>query len=142
MAREAMRHTGVVAAVEDGMASVRFTRSRMCKHCGVCLTTGDGQMEVRVENILGAQAGDTVEVSLAASSMLTASALCYIFPLVGLLVGVLLGARISEMAALLLGLGCCGVCFLVLYLLDRRVFRRSRRFVPKLVNIITEETNE
>ncbi len=142
MEKQTLRHTGVVAAVEDGMAVVHFVRGSMCKHCGACMTAGDAQMEVRVENTLSAAVGDTVEVSLSASSMLTASALCYLFPLAGLLAGVFLGARISEAAALLLGLGLCGMCFLVLYLLDRLAFRKNRRFVPKLVRIILEETHE
>ena len=142
MEKDALRHTGVVAGVENGMAAVRFVRSSMCKHCGACMTAGDSQMEVRVANTLGAAVGDTVEVSLSASSMLTASAWCYLFPLAGLLVGVLAGARISELGALLLGLGLCGLCFLVLYLLDKLVFRRNKRFVPKLVRIVSEETNE
>ena len=139
MEEKQVRHTGTVSAVDRGMAVVRFTRTSACKHCGACLTAGDQQMEVRVKDTLGVKPGDCVEVTLAAKKMLTASALCYLMPLGGLLAGVLTGSLISELWALILGVALMACCFLVLWLLDRH-FRKDKRFVPQLVKICEEET--
>ncbi len=139
MEENKVRHTGTVVAVSDGMAVVRFTRTSACKHCGACLTAGDQQMEVRVKDTLGVKPGDCVEVALAAKKMLAASALCYLMPLGGLLLGVLTGSLISELWALIGGLTLMACCFLALWLLDR-YFRRGKRFVPQLVKICEEDT--
>lgn len=132
-------HIGTVVRVENGEAVVRFLRTSACKSCGACLTAGESEMEVRVGDTLGVQPGDRVTVELSRKSMLTAAALCYLLPLAGLLIGVVLGSRINEWWAFGLGLGLCVLTLPVLRFADRRA-KASGRFVPKLVSVVPNET--
>lgn len=138
MAQE-LEHIGTVVASEEGYSTVRFARSSACKTCGACLVAGDNEMEVKAIDELGAKEGDKVKVSLKASSMLMASALCYAVPLGLLLVGTFVGSLFGDVYAIVLGLGLCTISFLILRLLEKR-FKRSQRFVPRIIEI--EEENE
>ncbi|MFR6344633.1 MAG: SoxR reducing system RseC family protein [Christensenellales bacterium] len=72
-------------------ALVVFERSSACQHCGACQRADGAQMQVWLPNEKNAQVGDKVRVELGAKSMLRATWLAYIFPLVMLFAGVGLG---------------------------------------------------
>ena len=133
---EAAPHAGVVTAVADGVATVRFQRSEMCSHCGACMAVGDRELETRVPNTLGARAGDRVEVSMEGRRVLQASVLAYVVPLACLLIGVWLGSAISEPASLLLGVAGCAVAFFALRWLERRRNLKAR-FEPRMTAILS-----
>lgn len=133
-------HAGVVTALEGDVAVVRFQRSEMCSRCGACLAIGEKELETRVANTLNAKVGDLVEVRLAGNRILQASALAYVVPLLLLLVGVWLGSRISDLFALLLGVGGCAVAFLVLRWLERKR-RLTARFAPRMCAILRDEAD-
>lgn len=134
-------HAGVVTAVENGVAVVRFQRSEMCSHCGACLAIGERELETRVQNALCAKVGDVVEVSMTGRRVMEASALAYVVPLAFLLLGVWLGSRISDLFALLFGVAGCGAAFLVLRFLERKRNLRAR-FAPRMTAILTAEETE
>lgn len=139
--QNASPHAGVVTAVEDGVATVRFQRSAMCAHCGACLAVGDKELEMRVANTLGAKVGDCVEVGLAGKRVVQASLLAYLVPLVFLLAGVWLGSRISDVWALVLGVAGCGISFFVLRALERgRGLKET--FEPRMTAILTPPGKE
>ncbi len=134
---EVLEHIGTVVATEQGYATVRFMRTSACKSCGACLVAGDNEMEVKAVDELNTAEGDRVVVALKASSMLAASGLCYVVPLCLLLIGTYLGSLISEIWAVVLGLGTCALSFVILRLLEKR-FKRSQRFVPHIQRIVKE----
>ena len=131
-------HSGTVVALEDGMAVVRFERSSMCAHCGACLTAGEHEMEIRVPNDAGAAVGDRVRVELRGGQVAGASVIAYLVPLAALLLGVIAGSLVSDIAAVVGGLACCAGAYLVLRLLDRR-FRRRQTFQPRMTLLTSEE---
>lgn len=133
-------HLGTVVAVEEGMATVHFVRSSACKSCGVCLVAGDSQMEVKAKDEIGVKPGDRVVVTMLASTMLKASAMCYAVPLGLLLVGTYLGSLISDVWAAVIGLGSCALSFLLLRLVERKI-KHSQRFVPQITRIAEENEN-
>lgn len=90
----------IVLRVEGRDAVVRVARQNGCGRCseaGGCGTSLMGQLfgqecsTYRAPNVVGAQPGDAVEVSVPDRGPLTAALLVYVLPLAGLLGGALLG---------------------------------------------------
>ena len=138
---ESAPHAGVVTAVENGVATVRFQRSAMCSHCGGCLAIGEKELETRVPNTLHAKVGDRVEVSMAGRRVLEASAIAYVVPLLFLLLGIWLGSYLSDVFALLFGVAGCALAFLVLRRLEKRK-GFTQKFRPRMTGILQGETHE
>ena len=133
-------HVGTVVAIQGDTAVVRFQRGSMCAHCGACLAIGEKEMETRVGNARGVKVGDRVAVTLSRKSLLTASALAYILPLVGLLIGLFAGYAIGgELGAILLGIALCCLTYVLLHALNKR-FTESRSFEPHMTKIVYDES--
>ncbi len=128
-------HIGVVFALDGENAKVRFLRGAACAHCGACLTAGDNEMEITLPNTLGAKVGDRVSVDLSPKRVVQASLLAYAVPLVLLIGGVLIGSRISDWVGLALGVGACGLSYLILRVVDKRI-RNKKSFQPNMESII------
>ena len=78
-----MTERGVVVKLKGKRATVRFDRRSACDSCHMCAVTRDGmKVEVVIENTLGANVGDFVEVEMAQRFVLTAAAIVYVIPLV------------------------------------------------------------
>ncbi|MDP3447169.1 MAG: SoxR reducing system RseC family protein, partial [Eubacteriales bacterium] len=112
-------HIGLVTAVTNGSVQIRFLRSSACAHCGACLTVGESEMEITLPNTVGAKEGDRVAVDLSPKRLVQASLLAYAVPLVLLIGGVLIGSRIADWAGLAMGVGACGIGYLILRIVDR-----------------------
>ena len=131
-------HAGVVTAVGDGVATVRFVRNKMCAHCGACISVGEKELEMTVPNALDAEVGDLVDVSLPPHRVVQASLLAYVVPLVALLVGVWLGSLVSDLFALLFGVLGCGVAYLILRMLEKKR-KLHAAFQPRMTRILPPE---
>jgi sigma-E factor negative regulatory protein RseC len=136
----------VTGVLPGGRVRVSVPRSEACHSCaarGACKTLG-GQtrdVELTVENPIGAEIGDLVRLSLPESAVVQASAVLYLLPALGLIGGAAAGwaaadsfgwpadpaAVLGCLAGLLLGL-------LMARLLGRAAERRSA-FVPRLTAI-------
>ncbi len=134
-----MQQTGKVLEVADGYALVQFQRTKACGNCNACMSLGDGMAAVRIRNTLDARPGDQVHIQLHANSFLKATAIAYGVPLLGLLVGVILGALISDIAAICMGLGFAALAFVLLKLLEKK-FSRMQELKPRMITI--ENTRE
>ncbi len=141
MAAEELRQTGKVVELKGRMAVVRFQRSDACGHCNACFHFGSNEADVEIENDCGAELGDIVAIELHSGSMFKASAIAYGIPLIGLVLGVYAGSRISNMFAVIGGvLLCCGTYF-VLKGLDPK-FAKMREFKPRMIEIVGHEETE
>ncbi len=132
---------GVVVALSGQEATLNFSRSKMCAHCGACLSAGPQQMEMTLPNTLGAKIGDTVSVELGGRQVAGASMIAYLIPLALLLLGVWAGSRFSEIAAVCCGLGGWALSFVVLRVIDRRLKRRNS-FQPVMREILSDPAAE
>jgi len=130
-------HVGLVTAVQDGDARIRFLRGSACARCGACLSVGESEMEITLPKALGAKEGDRVVVDLSPGRVVQASLLAYAIPLLLLIAGVLIGSRIADWAGLALGVGACGLGYLVLRAVDRRSAKK-RRFQPRMERILED----
>lgn len=136
-----MTERGVVSKIKGNKATVRFDRRSACDKCHMCATTKDGmKVEVVVENTLGANVGDFVEVEMGEKYVLTAAAIVYVIPLVLIGAGIGIGTLINELAQALFALGGLIIGFVIAILLDRLVIRKKKGFVPTMKAICTETT--
>ena len=91
---------GIVTKISDETTWVTTTKTAACESCSSrksCHTMGGGtEMEVEVINRAGASVGDRVVLNFSTSSLLKASFLLYVFPILFLVLGALVG---NETAA-------------------------------------------
>lgn len=149
---ETCHETAIVTAIaKPGYVRVKIERAEACHGCaarGACTTLGGQKSDLflEVENTVQAEPGDSVRISLAESSVVTAAAVLYLLPAVGLVVGAFLGnsqAEVMQMpvdpaAALGAGVG------LVVGLLGSRLISgrlsRNPQFVPTMVEVVSRGT--
>ncbi len=91
---------GVVLRTDSEAAWVKTSRSSACKGCtarGSCHTMGGGQeMEVKALNPAGARVGDRIVLSFETGSLLKATFLIYVFPIIFLIAGAALGQALAS----------------------------------------------
>ncbi len=130
-------HIGIVTELAGKDAKVRFLRGSACAHCGACLTVGSSEMEITLPNTLGAKPGDRVSVDLSPKRMVQASLLAYAVPLALLIAGVLVGSRYADWAGLALGVGACGIGYLILRIVELSS-RKKKSFQPRMERILED----
>ncbi|MGD8290132.1 MAG: SoxR reducing system RseC family protein [Desulfobacterales bacterium] len=91
---------GIVIKTDSGAAWVKTVKSGNCAGCsarGSCHSMGgNDQMEVKAINEVGAKVGDRIILSFETSSLLKASFLLYVFPILLLIVGAAIGQEIAP----------------------------------------------
>ncbi len=136
---------GVVEKLLEQRARIRIKRSSSCSSCesrGVCHTLNDREATIEVENHLHARVGDRVEISMPTQSLLRASLLVYILPIVTLIFGAYAGqawAQTQQMPptipSIVAGGTALGLTFLVLKGLERSA-REKNRHHPRMTRIL------
>jgi len=91
---------GTVIRLDSETAWVKTKKSTACESCASqksCNVMGGGdEMEVEVINTVGAAVGDRVIISFETSSLLKATFLLYIFPILCMFVGAVIGQEIAP----------------------------------------------
>ena len=88
------KELGVVTEIQSDMALVKTARSAACEGCaskGSCMSKSSGEMIIRAVNQVGARVGDQVVISVATSAFLKVTFLLYVFPILGLMAGAMIG---------------------------------------------------
>jgi sigma-E factor negative regulatory protein RseC len=72
-----------------------------CKAKGACTSLGGGgaNTEIRARNTVGAEPGDVVTISIRGSSVLKASFLVYMLPILAMVGGIILGHLLSRLTS-------------------------------------------
>lgn len=138
-----MNEYGKIIKTNNGEAVISIRRSSACDRCGACeMGCREEEMLLTVPNILDGNIGDYVELELSDAQVLKASAITYLFPLVGLILGVAAGYLIAPLLGIdweLLG-SITGIIFTVISFLIIRslepVFKKGNKYSPKMINII------
>lgn len=100
-----IEETGVVVAVEPGIAWVETQRKSACQACSVskgcgtsvlAKTMGGRRNKVRVLNPINAKLNEEVVVGLGESAMLSGALAVYVVPLLAMVVGALLGQVVAS----------------------------------------------
>jgi len=92
---------GVVTKIEStATAWVKTTKSGACKSCSArssCHSMGgSNEMEVEAINQAGAQVGQKVMLSFGTSPLLKATFLLYVFPILTMIAGALVGQQLAP----------------------------------------------
>lgn len=137
---------GVVLRTDSEAAWVKTIRSSACEGCtakGSCHSMGGGQeMEVKVLNPAGAREGDRIVLSFETSSLLKATFLIYVFPIIFLIAGAALGQMLAPLMvfnpsalAALLGFA---FFFIALFIIKARANKMAKQnaYQPKITKII------
>jgi sigma-E factor negative regulatory protein RseC len=140
---------GIVTKIgghEPQTAWVKTSQSSACKACSSrhsCNAGTSGQeREVEAINMVGAKVGDRIQISIKTGSLLKATFLLYIFPVISMLFGGLAGNRLgpylglnpSPAAALVAAVSFLGAMLVVRLRAGRMALKFEYR--PKITRII------
>jgi sigma-E factor negative regulatory protein RseC len=91
---------GIVIKHQPGIAWVKTQKTGACESCSAkscCSTLGGGkEMEMETIDTVGTGVGDKVLVGFETSSLLKASFLLYIFPILCMIVGAVVGQKTAQ----------------------------------------------
>jgi len=138
---------GVVLRTESDAAWVKTVRSSACEGCtarGSCHTTGSGEdMEVKAINSVGAGVGDRIVLSFETASLLKATFLIYVFPIILMIAGAVFGQVLAPFIdfspsglSVLLGFA---FFFSALFIIKTRANKMAKKnaYQPKITKILT-----
>lgn len=140
---------GVVLRVtEDGWADVLTERSDACQGCGAshcCAGSGnEKKMVTRALNRAGAEPCDRVSLKLETGTLMKGATVLYLIPIMGFLVGAVVGAVIHESVPLsetkseiLFAFGGLGLSFLLASYLSRWLSRKGA-LTPVISRVIVK----
>jgi sigma-E factor negative regulatory protein RseC len=137
---------GIVIRLGADSAWVKTTRTSACEACAAkssCITLGGGKdMEVEAINEAGAKVGDTVKIGFKSSSLLKLSFLIYIFPIICMIAGAVIGQKFAlslsyDESALsaVFGLLFFGIAFLFIRAKGNRLAEKQE-YRPKITRIL------
>jgi len=136
---------GVVDRIVREKALVRVRQSSSCATCearSACRVENDKEMVVEVRNVLNARAGDYVEISMPARSLLKMGVLVYLFPVIALVIGAAAGNALAgnfgmeaNLASILGAALALGTSFGFLKLIDRSA-RGKREYQPQMTRLL------
>jgi sigma-E factor negative regulatory protein RseC len=141
-----IKEEGIVESISQRKAVVRIQKGAHCKNCSSregCGVSGGRDMQIDLENELGAEVGDCVEISLPTRSLMKLSVLVYLLPVLALIAGAYLGRLMgtevfhSDSAAIsvICGAVAMGATFFSLRWVDRRV-QVSTGYRPRMTRIL------
>lgn len=145
---EVLREVGQVIELSGSLAKVTVKRRSSCESCGACGIGARSEMNFMLKNEIGAQVGDRVLIEMGSNSLFKAAFLVYTIPLIGLLIGFILGQYIAgsqgmgQKQAELIGIGTgfffLSGTFLMIRWLDRYQ-RLSSKLQPQLIAVVGAE---
>ena len=139
---------GIVIKTGPHTAWVKTTRSAACKSCSArkgCTSSGGSEMEVEAINSANARVGDRIVLQMETGSLLKASFLLYIFPILCLLIGAVgaeavahtLGFSSSAMSPVA-GLACFVGAFLFVKYKGNRMAKQDH-YRPVIVRVLPQQ---
>ena len=107
--------TGLVIAVQKESVTVQMTRSSACSRCGACKPWGDKEIQIEARNLIGAQKGDYVRLSMEPADFRNALAILYGIPFAAIMIGFFLGAVLAgPQAGFAAGIVMAGVAYKII----------------------------
>ncbi len=144
-----MLEAGDVVKLSGETAYVRFKRGSACGKCSACGMLKDmSEHVIDVNNSVHAGVGDKVLVEFATKHGLASSAIAYIFPLIMLVLGVILGYIIGnawfsdpQVVAAIAGIVFTALAFFTIKLIEP-ILKRRVAGTFKLIKIIEDKETD
>ena len=130
---------------EAGTAWVRTTRSSACESCSSRDTchgeSGGKEMEVEAINTADARVGDRIVLNIRTASLLKATFLLYVFPILAMIAGAVLGQAVAVMRgtdpsglSALFGFLFFGLAFIVIRITGRHLSKNTS-YQPEIIKV-------
>ena len=140
---------GVVLRIDSRTAWVKTQKTNACEGCssrGACSVMGGGEdMEVQAINAAGGQVGDRVVLSFDTSSLLKASFLLYVFPIICMLLGAFAGMQVApavnfdtSIVSAICAFLFFGLSFLFVKSTGNRMAQKDE-YRPKIIRILKQQ---
>ncbi len=138
---------GIVIRTDSSAAWVKTIKTGDCAGCsarGSCHSMGNtNEMEVKAINEAGAKEGDRIVLLFETSSLLKATFLIYVFPILLLMIGAVLGQEIALSInldpsgfAALMGFSFFFAAVLIIKIRANKMAQKNE-YHPKIVKILT-----
>jgi sigma-E factor negative regulatory protein RseC len=136
---------GIIIKCNETTAMVKTIQSTACDSCGekdICKPSGSGKtMEVEAVNTANAQVGDLVVVSFSSGQLFKLSFFLYVFPIIVMIIGALLGEHIAKnfhgnpsTFAAIFGFSFFFVAMGVVKLKDKQA-RKTGKYRPEIIKV-------
>jgi sigma-E factor negative regulatory protein RseC len=137
-----IKELGEVVELKNKIAKIKFTRSSSCGKCTACgMTKDQKEVIINVKNTNEANIGDFVDIEIETKKAMVSSAIAYVFPLIMLIVGVVLGYVLvnsgvidgdKEVIGALFGIGLTFVSYLIIRNLEP-IFKIKLKTAYKMI---------
>ncbi len=136
---DVIKHTGVVEAINGNNCYVRILQHSACSGCSAQHLCNSSESKEKIITVLlhgeDVQVGETVNIEGTVVQGLRAVYICYMIPLVLLIVSVYLGVRLSgDMLGVFLSLGVLAIYYIVLYLFRNSIGQHFAFTLHKISN--------
>ena len=135
--------TGKVVSAGPDAIEVCFERPEMCAQCGACMGHKPHETTVKIQGT--AEIGDTVAVEMPDANIVKVSLIAYIIPVIGLLLGLMIGQIVlkNDVWAALAGIVGLTAGILITRVFDKKLGSQPN-WKPKLLAVHhpTEEIKE
>ena len=143
-----MKERARVIKKEDGQSLVQIVRTSACSHCDEkCMLAEDSheveEMEVLVNDPIGAEVGSMVELEMGAKPILFSALVVYLLPLVAIVAGYFAGSswlnifiKNPETAGIVGSITSFFLSFLLLRAFDKKAGSKSH-FHPEITKVVT-----
>ncbi len=136
---DVIKHTGVVEAINGNNCYVRILQHSACSGCSAQRLCNSSESKEKIITVLlngeDVLVGETVNIEGTVVQGLRAVYICYMIPLVLLIVSVYLGVRLGgDMLGVILSLGVLVIYFVVLYLFRNSIGEHFAFTLHKISN--------
>lgn len=141
-----MNQIGRIISIEGSVATVELERSSACEKCGICHLGETQKLHIEVENSINAQEGQRVLIAVQPGSVLKASSILYLFPLLALVGGISLAYLLNWLVGLpgnveWWGIGSGMVLFFLVFVVIRLrepALRKNPAYTPRVIRVAGE----
>jgi sigma-E factor negative regulatory protein RseC len=134
---EVIRHTGVVERISDNNCYVRILQNSACAGCSAAHLCNSSESKEKIVTVLldglDVQVGETVNIEGAVAQGLRAVYICYLVPLILMVVSLFVGVRLGgELWGVLLSLVILAVYFSVLFVFKNNIGKHFGFTISKI----------
>jgi sigma-E factor negative regulatory protein RseC len=142
-----LEEEGIIVDLVNGKAVVKAHRSDMCGSCSSsksCHSEGEKVMIIEARNPVNAKVGQRVKIALTSGSVMYASIIIYVVPLISLFIGAITGKWVAiavnypinqELSEAVFAIVFLIASFLIIWACNKRI-EGNPDFIPVITEIL------